>query len=215
MFECLAGNTRDEVLAKLVASRNYHAPKGILSSANSLLTRSFFAAFTRSIARSDQVLNPALGSIFFTPRQSGALTWDAPNRLLAWDWTPTHIWSVQVSYFFEYGTGYPFSVISLRQQLVGSPNSVRFPPYVSRNPALERKFGFHGNLWAARIEAVNALDRPKPNTAVNNIDAPNFGRFFRRATTGLHGENQICGKKIGASLLVPVLARNQPELAVS
>src|SRR4030095_4959111 len=86
-----------------------------------------FAAYTRSVASSNQVLNPALGSIFYSPQQPGAEAWDTPNRVLIWGWTPTHIWSTQLSYFFEYRTGYPFSVINLQQQLVGAPNSSRFP----------------------------------------------------------------------------------------
>jgi Carboxypeptidase regulatory-like domain/TonB dependent receptor len=154
-----------------------------------------FAAFTRSIARSDQVLNPALGSIFFTQQQSGALAWDAPNRLLAWGWTPTHIWSVQLSYFFEYRSGYPFSVINTQQQLVGPPNSMRFPAYVSLNLALEKKFGLHGYLWAVRIEAVNALNRPNPNTVVNNIDAPNFGAFSGGQQRAFTARIRFAGRK--------------------
>lgn len=145
-----------------------------------------YGAYTRSRARSNEVLNPALGSIFYAAQQPGPVAWDAPNRLLAWGWTPTHIWATQLSYFFEYRTGYPFSVVNLQQQLVGLPNSLRFPGYASLNLGLEKKFGFHGYLWAARVEAVNILGRQNPNTVVNNIDAPNFGAFSGgqgRATT--------------------------------
>lgn len=140
-------------------------------------TTELYAAYTRSLARSDQDLNPALGSIFYAAQQPGPLNWDAPNRVLTWGWTPTHIWGVQLSYFLEYRTGYPFSVINLQQQLVGPPNSMRFPAYVSLNLGLEKKFGFRGYLWAARIEGVNILGRQNPDTVVNNTDAPNFGAF--------------------------------------
>jgi hypothetical protein len=136
-----------------------------------------YAAYTRSVAHSNQLLNPVLGSIFYAAQQPGPLTWDAPNRLLSWGWAPTHIWGIQLSYFLEYRTGYPFSVINLQQQIVGLPNSSRFPAYVSLNVGLEKKFGFWGYLWAVRIQAVNILDRENPDTVVNNIDAPNFGAF--------------------------------------
>jgi Carboxypeptidase regulatory-like domain len=145
-----------------------------------------YGAYTRSRAHSNEVLNPALGSIFYAPQQPGPVAWDAPNRLLTWGWTPTHIWDTQLSYFFEYRTGYPFSAINLQQQLVSPPNSFRFPAYASLNLGLEKKFGFHGYLWAARIEAVNILGRQNPDTVVNNIDAPNFSAFSGgqgRATT--------------------------------
>ena len=136
-----------------------------------------YGAYTRSIAHSNEVLNPALGSIFYVAQQPGPVLWDAPNRLVTWGWAPTHIWGIQLSYFFEYRTGYPFSVINLEQQLVGPPNSSRFPAYASLNIGLEKKFPFRGYLWGVRVEAVNILNRENPNTVVNNIDAPNFGTF--------------------------------------
>jgi len=131
-----------------------------------------FGAFTRSRARSDEVVNPALGSIFYVAQQSGPLAWDAPNRFLSWGWAPTHIWSTQLSFFLEYRTGYPFSAVNLQQQLFGPANSLRFPAYVNLNLGLERKFALRGYLWAARIEAVNVFGRQNPDTVVNNVDAP-------------------------------------------
>jgi len=136
-----------------------------------------FATYTRSSARSNEVLNPALGSIFYAPQQSGPVAWDTPNRLLTWGWTPTHIWGIHLSYLFEYHTGYPFSAVNLQQQLVGPPNGLRFPAYASLNLGLEKKVAFRGYLWAARVEAVNIFDRLNPDTVVNNVDAPNFGSF--------------------------------------
>jgi hypothetical protein len=131
-----------------------------------------YAAYTRSVAHSNEVLNPSLGSIFYAAQQPAPVIWDAPNRIVTWGWAPTHIWGIQLSYFFEYRTGFPFSVINLEQQLVGPPNSSRFPAYASLNIGLEKKFGFRGYLWGVRVEAVNILNRQNPDTVVNNIDAP-------------------------------------------
>lgn len=136
-----------------------------------------FLAYTRSEAHSNQVLNPVLGSIFYAPQQSGPVAWDVPNRVLAWGWMPTRVWGIQLSWFFEYRTGYPFSVQNLQQQLVGAPNSSRFPDYANLNLGFEKKFAFHKYLWAARVQAVNILGRQNPDTVVNNIEAPNFGTF--------------------------------------
>jgi hypothetical protein len=140
-------------------------------------TTEVYGAYTKSRATSNEVLNPALGSIFYAAQQSAPVAWDAPNRFVTWGWTPTHIWGVVFSGFFEYRTGYPFSVINLQQQLVGPPNSRRFPAYASVNLGLEKKFAFRGYLWAVRGVAVNAFGRKNPDTVVNNIDAPNFGTF--------------------------------------
>lgn len=131
-----------------------------------------YGAYTRSKAHSNEVLNPALGSIFYAAQQPGPVAWDTPNRLVLWGWIPTHIWSTQLSGFFEYRTGYPFSVVNLQQQLVGAPNSSRFPAYASLNLGLERKFELRGYLWAVRVEAVNILGRQNPDSVVSNIDAP-------------------------------------------
>lgn len=154
-----------------------------------------YAAYTRSRARSDEVLNPALGSIFYAPQQPGPVAWDAPNRLLTWGWTPTHVWGVQLSYFFEYRTGYPFSIVNLQQQLVGAPNSARFPGYASLNLGLEKKFGFRGYLWAARIEMVNAFSRKNPDTVVNNSNAPNFGVFSGGQGRAFTARVRFAGRK--------------------
>ena len=167
--------------------------QGPLSRGNRHLASRFFGrraglrrvyAVTR--AHTNQVLNPALGSIFFSRQQSAPLAWDAPNRFLTWGWTPTHMWKIQFSYLFEYRTGYPYSIVNLEQQLVGPPNSSRFPDYKNLNLALEKKFAFRGYLWAARIEMVNAVNWQNPNVIANNVDAPNFGQLSggeRRAFT--------------------------------
>jgi hypothetical protein len=158
-------------------------------------TTEVYAAYTRSRARSDEVLNPALGSIFYVAQQPGPVAWDAPNRLLTWGWTPTHVWGIQLSYFFEYRTGYPFSAVNLQQQLAGAPNSERFPGYASLNLGLEKKFGFYGYLWAARIEMVNAFAWQNPDTVVNNINAPNFGAFSGGQGRAFTARVRFAGRK--------------------
>jgi carboxypeptidase family protein len=154
-----------------------------------------YGAFTRSRATSNQVLNPVLGSIFFAPQQSAPVAWDAPNRLLTWGWAPTHIWKIQFSYFFEYRTGYPYSVVNLQQQLVGTANSSRFPAYENLNIALEKKFAFRGYLWGARIEMVNAFDHANSNVVVNNIDAPNFRAFSGGQGRAFTARFRFAGRK--------------------
>lgn len=146
----------------------------------------FYGAYTRSVTHSNEVLSPTLGSIFYSPQLPGPTAWDAPNRFLSWGWAPTHIWKIQLSYFLEYRTGYPYTAVNLQQQLVGLPNSLRFPGFINLNLGLERKFTFRGYIWAARVEGVNVLNRQNPNTVVNNVDAANFGMFAGgqgRATT--------------------------------
>ena len=149
-----------------------------------------YGAYTRSRAHSNEVLNPALGSIFYAAQQPGPVAWDAPNRVVVWGWIPTHIWSMQLSGFFEYRTGYPFSVVNLQQQLVGPPNSFRFPAYASLSLGLERKFELRGHLWAVRVEGVNILGRRNPDSVVNNIDAPPCSNTVRTGCFGAFAGGQ-------------------------
>lgn len=146
----------------------------------------FYGAYTRSVTHSNEALSPALGSIFYSPQLPAPLPWDAPNRFISWGWAPTHIWKIQLSYFLDYQTGFPYTAVNLQQQLVGLPDSFRFPAFVNLNLGIERKFTFRGYIWAARVDGVNILGRQNPNTVVNNVDAPNFGAFAGgqgRATT--------------------------------
>jgi hypothetical protein len=154
-----------------------------------------YGAYTRSRASTNQALNPVLGSIFFAAQQPAPLAWDALDRLLTWGWTPTHIWKIQFSYFFEYRTGYPYSAVNLEQQLVGAPNSLHFPDYKNLNLALEKKFAFRGYLWAARIEVVNAFNWQNPNVVVNNVDAPNFGQFSGGQGRAFTARVRFAGRK--------------------
>jgi len=150
-----------------------------------------YGSYTRSTANTDQDLDPVLGQLYFAPQQGGPLSWDAPNRALSWGTTPTHIWGIGLAYFFEYRTGYPFSVIDQQQFLHGAPNSMRFPDYASLNLSLEKKFRFGKYLFAVRGSVINIADRQNPDVVVNNIDAvgvtPAFGTFSGgqgRAFTG-------------------------------
>ncbi len=140
-----------------------------------------FAAYTRSNTRTDQALDPFLGSLYFAAQQPAPLSWDAPNRILSWGNVPTPIWGLQFNFFYEYRSGYPFSVINQQQFLVGPPNSLRFPVYSNLTLSAEKQFRFTGRLFAVRVAVVNILNRTNPDTVVNNIDAigttPNFLTF--------------------------------------
>jgi hypothetical protein len=153
-----------------------------------------YGAYTWSRATTNQVLTPALGSIFYAGQRSGRVAWDTPHRLVTWGWAPMHIWGLQFSYFFEYRTGYPFSLVNFQQQLIGA-NIRRFPPYASLNLGVEKKFAFRGYLWAARFMVVDALGRDNFDAVVNNIDAPNFGAFAGGQSRSYTGRVRFVGRK--------------------
>jgi hypothetical protein len=139
--------------------------------------------YTRSRASSNEVLDPTLAQLILAPQQPGALLWDSPNRIVSSGWTPLPIWSLLLSGFLEYHTGFPFSIVNEQQQLVGGPNSIRYPNYLSLNLGLEKRFKFGRREWAVRVTAVNVTGHNNPDSVINNIDA---GPIFLKYGGGQH-----------------------------
>jgi len=142
--------------------------------------------YTRSRASSNEVLDPNLAVLFLAPQEPGPFLWDAPHRVVSSGWTPIPLWGLLLSEFFEYRTGFPFSVLDDQRQLVGAPNRLRFPNYFSLNLGLEKRFLFRGHEWAVRVTGVNISGHANPDSVVNIIGAPNYLAFAggqRRAFT--------------------------------
>jgi len=131
--------------------------------------------YTPSRARSSEALDYTLDSLLLTSQAPGPLAWDAHNRLLSRGWTPVPLWHLFLSYFAEYRTGFPFSVMN-QQQLVGPPGQLRFPDYFSLNVGVEKRFRFRAREWALRLAFINVTAHNNPNTVINNVDAGGQGR---------------------------------------
>ncbi len=155
----------------------------------------FFADYTRSRARSNEVLDTSLGALLFSAQAPGPVAWDAPHRVLSWGWTPLPFWGLSVSYFLEYRTGFPFSVLNQQQQLIGPPNRLRFPDYVSMNLGIEKRFELRGYAWAARFSAINVTDHDNSNQVINNADSPNFLRVAGGQHRALTARLRFVGRK--------------------
>jgi hypothetical protein len=142
--------------------------------------------YTRSRASTNEVLDPNLAVLILSRQQPGPLSWDTPNRVVSSGWTPIPLWGLVLSGFFEYRSGFPFSVLNEQQQLDGAPNRLRFPNYFSLNLGLEKRFLFRGHEWAVRVTGVNISGHANPDVVVNNKSASNFLTFAggqRRAFT--------------------------------
>lgn len=141
------------------------------------------ASYTRSRARSNTALDTSFDNPLFGRQQPGPLPWDAPNRFLSWGFLPPpHLGRLKfekwdLAYSVEWRSGFAFSYVNAQQALVGAPNSHRFPDYFTFNPAVERRFRFHGYLWALRGGMNNATGRENPIFVDPNIDSPTFGQF--------------------------------------
>ena len=110
-----------------------------------------FGSYTRSRANTDQALDPIPGLLYFAPQQGAPLAWDAPNRAISWGTVPTPFWGIDFAYFFEYRTGYPFSVVNQQQFLIGAPNSLvvsrlRQPEHQPRKEIASKYLAIRGSV---------------------------------------------------------------------
>ena len=146
----------------------------------------FSVDYIRSVARSNKVLEYSVLQLDGGPQGAGRLAWDAPNRIVSHGSAQTNLWNLLLSYFFECRTGFPFSVVDARDQIVGAPNQSRFPAYWNLNVAAEKRIKWRNREWAVRLAVINATGHNNANAVINNVDSPNFLQFGggqRRAFT--------------------------------
>jgi hypothetical protein len=166
----------------------------------------WFASYTRSEARANAVIDYSVENPLFAPQAGGPLPWDAPNRFLTWGWAPIEKkWfprflqgiagETDVQVLFDYRTGFPFSVSNETGNLVGPPDSMRFPDYTTLNVALERRFPFRGYLWAWRVGWINALNRPNPNLVNSDINSPQYLTYAPGQARAVNVRLRFLGKK--------------------
>jgi hypothetical protein len=153
-------------------------------------------AYTRSRARSNEVVDPTLDNPVFSPQAPGVLPWDAPNSMVSWGFLPfpfTKKWDIAWS--SDWHTGFPFSVVNQDQQIVGAPNSLRFPDYFSLNLFLERRFTLRGLNLALRGGFEDITGRRNPFVVDNNIDSPNFLQFEAASGRSFTARIRFLGRK--------------------
>ncbi|MGH9608259.1 MAG: hypothetical protein ACRD34_01160 [Bryobacteraceae bacterium] len=67
-------------------------------------------------------------------------------------------------------------------QLEGQPGAQRFLAYRSLDIGIEKRFPFHGRIWAVRLSVINATDHFNPNIVNTNLTpflfASGQGRAF-------------------------------------
>jgi hypothetical protein len=144
-----------------------------------------FGNYTHAVARSNAVLDFSLDNPLFAEQGGGPLAWDAPNRLISWGWFPVP-WQLDFAYSIDWRTGFPFNVVNSAQQLVGTPEHMRFPDFFTLNLHVERRFRFEGYQFAVRLGFNNVTGHKNPALVNNNIDSPQFltfAAFEKRAFT--------------------------------
>jgi hypothetical protein len=156
-------------------------------------------AYTHSKARSNESLDFNIDNFTTGTQQGGPLQWDAPNQVTSWGSYPLpSIWKFRkfdFSYSVLYRTGFPFITVNDFGQLVNGTGKFRFPAYLSFSPAIEKKFAFHGYLWAARVAIENITNNSNANVVDNNVNSPTFLTFFGQAHRTLNGRIRFLGKQ--------------------
>ena len=156
----------------------------------------FALAYTRSSARSSDTIPFSLDNLISGGQLPGPLPWDAPNLLQSWGSMPLP-WKFKkfdFAYSILWRTGFPFTTINNFGVLVTGPSAHRFPDFFTLNPAIERKFTFHGYRWAARVGLDNVTNSPNPAGVDNNVDSPTFLTFFATGHRTLNGRIRFLGK---------------------
>jgi hypothetical protein len=155
-----------------------------------------FGAYTRSSARTNDVLEYYPTLSILGPQGSGPLPWDTPNRFISWGWLPVpRTKKLDFVYALEWRTGFAFSAVNANRELVGAPNSYRFPNWFSFSPGLEWRFHFKKNYFGLRVVLENATNSENPFTVNNVIDSPHFRTFSDFDGRSVTARIRIIGSK--------------------
>ncbi|HVV43985.1 MAG TPA: hypothetical protein VHC72_02240, partial [Bryobacteraceae bacterium] len=166
----------------------------------------WFVSYTRSAAHANAIINYSIDNPILTPQAAGPLPWDTPNRFLAWGWAPVEkkwfphflqriVGDTDLQVLMDFRTGFPFNVVTETGNVVGPPADRRFPDYATLNIGIERRFPFRGYLWAFRVSAVNALNRPNPNVVNNDVDSPEFLTYGQGQARAVNVRLRFLGRK--------------------
>lgn len=137
-----------------------------------------FAAYTRSSVRSNEVFDFNLDNPVFSAQGAGPYPWNTPNRFISWGYVPIpHTKKWALAYSMEMHSGFAFSAVNDNQQVVGRPNSYRFPAFLTIDPFIEYRFRLRGHDLAIRVGSEDVTGRRNPTSVNNNINSPQFLTF--------------------------------------
>jgi len=139
----------------------------------------WMASYTRSRTHSNEVLDPSLEqTLLLGQDNAGPLPWDAPNRFLSWGYLPTFLKNWAVAYLLEERTGFPFSTQHDNGQLIGAPDTYRYPDYFNLNLHLEWRVKLGKYRFGIRGGVNNVTNHRNPTVVNNTLESPNFLTFY-------------------------------------
>ena len=125
------------------------------------------------------------------PNGQGRLSYDAPNRVLAWGefHVPGKFTLMPV---MDVHTGFPYSVQTSYREYVGPRNSERYPRFASLDLQVLRPISipFRGHHIHARagLSIFNLFDHFNPRDVQNIQESAHFGQFYNDAWREYRGK---------------------------
>ncbi|HEY6328242.1 MAG TPA: TonB-dependent receptor, partial [Blastocatellia bacterium] len=144
--------------------------------------RDLYFSYVRSRSQGDlNAFENYLGNYPFPlvrPDEFSNLPGDLPNRFLVWG--VIHLpWKMRIAPIIEYRNGFPYSIVNVEQNYVGTANTARFPNFysadarISKDIKLNDKYGLRFS-----VNGFNLTDHFNPSAVYANTGSPLFGVFF-------------------------------------
>jgi hypothetical protein len=156
-------------------------------------------SYTRSRARSNESVDFGIDSFTTGAQVGGPVPWDAPNQVTSWGSMPLpSFWKFKkfdFAYSLLWRTGYPFATVNNFGVIVNPPGVFRLPNFFTLNPAIEKKFNFHGYRWALRAGIENVTGSSNAPSVDNNVDSPTFGEVFGQGHRTFNGRIRLLGRQ--------------------
>jgi hypothetical protein len=163
----------------------YHELEGTLR-ARLRESADFNISYVHSLGRGD--LN-TLSSLYIPfeqpvirPNFFSDLPTNVPHRVVTWGRVKIP-WKITASPILDIHTGFPYSAVDVLQNYVGTPDTLRFPTFVSLDMQLSKDFHLILIPWAKKhmfrgsLRIFNVTNHGNFRDVYNNISSPFFGQF--------------------------------------
>jgi hypothetical protein len=111
------------------------------------------------------------------PDTYGRRPFDVPNRFLVWGVVSLPR-GVMVAPTAEYRTGFPYSQLDERQDVIGARNEGgRFPNLFTLDLAVTKDVAIIKHKARVGVQFFNLTDHFNPRDVQNNVASPTFGDF--------------------------------------
>jgi hypothetical protein len=120
----------------------------------------------------------------------GPLSFDAPNRFLAWGEFNAP-WKLTLVPVLDIHTGFPYSVVNDAREFVGERNDHRFRTFDSFDLQAYRSFRLpftKERKAKVGFGVFNLFNHSNPRDVQNDLDSPRFGEFFNSAVRTFRGK---------------------------